>query len=483
MRSSVVFALVILLSRVVPAQAQPDFSHAPCGFFVPAGERATCGYLETSGSDDPLSPRLFVAVLHSTSQAPAPDPLLWISGGPGQSAFDDDAAEIWWDLTASFRRRRDVILYDARGVGRSQPSLDCVEFDETGVSGLSGRADPLQDEVEKLLRCRDRLLEEGIDFSDYRLPNHAADIVRFLHVLSLDQVNLVGVSYGTRVALHVMRQVPDRVRTAVLDSAFPPDVNGLVESPAIRADVFELLFDDCRIDFRCRRAFPDLLQRFDAIISWLVAGDVTVLRWSGGGQDEVLVAPGDVIDALILMAGDADAVRDIPVAIWRAGIRDLRPLVPYLLVRAGSGPGFSEGVALSAECSEDWAFADVTDYARNVAAYAPFSSGHAGTLAWLICPNWPVQAVRSALREPVTSDVPTLLLTGSYDPLTPPRWTYHAVRDLRHGQVLELASGSHGVLGRFPCAVTAAATFVDMPGHRVADLCRDRTRPPRFTLD
>ncbi|MCA8907447.1 MAG: alpha/beta fold hydrolase [Rhodospirillaceae bacterium] len=480
MRTALSIVLLVIVAATGPAGAQPLLEPAECSFFVPEGEQATCYVLHTAA--DPIAPSLFLAILHSTAATPEPDPVLWLNGGPGQPAFDDDAAESWWDETAGFRRLRDVIVYDARGAGRSRPSLDCDDI--PAVPPAPGfAADPLQLEAQRLLACRDRILAQGIDLSNYRLPDHAADAVRIVRALGLNRVNLVGVSYGTRVAMQVLRAAPELVRTAVLDGVYPPEVNGLVEAPAVRAGVFELLFDDCRIDWRCRAAFGDLAEHFDAMVERLVAGTASITRWSLEGAADMPLTPGDVIDAMIVMAGDPTLLPRLPLAIRHGGTGDMHEIAPFVARAAGSGGLLSEGVALSTECSSDWAYADFTTYARQVAAHVPYSSGHGVAIAWEVCPDWPVAAVPQDLREPVFSAVPVLMLTGSYDPVTPPAWAYAAARGFANVQVIEVARASHGLLGRFPCATTAAAAFVEMPEIAAADVCRDRTRPPRFLTD
>ena len=473
-----------LLGSVSPGLGQPTFSPSPCGFFVPPGERATCGMLNTAGPADPSAPRLFLAILHSVGDNPAPDPVIWLMGGPGDPAFQDDSAEDWWPLTAAFRRQRDVIVFDARGVGRSEPSLDCPDPTPADRAINTLEADPLAAEVVRLRACGESLIAQGIDFSEFRLPNHAADVVRIARTFGHAEVNLVALSYGTRVALQVIREAPDLVRAAVLDGPYPSNVNALVEAPVVRAGVFDLLFSDCQIDWRCRAAIGDLRQHFEAMIAWLVEGNAVVTRWAGSdGPVDVLVTPGDVIDALILMAGDSNTLPLMPRAIRSGGAGDLRRMIPFLTGGPGAGSVDNEGVTLSAECSEDWAYADATGYARNVAANTPFSSGHAVSIAWAVCRDWPVVAVEPRLRAPVAADTPILALVGSYDPITPPSWAYSLARTLPNLEILEMASGSHGLLGRFACVTTAAAAFLDMPDQPTAGLCRDRTRPPRFALE
>ncbi|MCB9957291.1 MAG: alpha/beta fold hydrolase [Rhodospirillaceae bacterium] len=479
-RTAFSIVLLVIVATASPAGAQPVLEPSACGFFVPEGEQASCYVLHTAA--DPLAPSLFLAILHSVAATPEPDPVLWLNGGPGQPAFEDDTAESWWEVTAGFRRQRDVIVYDARGAGRSQPSLDCDDI-PLPLPPPVVATDPLHLEAQRLLACRDRILAQGIDLSDYRLNDHAADAVRIVRALGLNRVNLVGVSYGTRVAMQVLRAAPDLVRSAVLDGVYPPEVNGLVEAPTVRAGVFELLFDDCRIDWRCRAEFGDLAEHFDAMVERLVAGTASITRWSLEGAANMPLTPGDVIDAMIVMAGDPALLPRLPIAIRQGGTGDMREIAPFVARAAGSGGVLSEGVALSTECSSDWAYADFTAYARQVAAHVPYSSGHGVAIAWEVCPNWPVAAVSPELREPVISDVPVLMLTGSYDPVTPPAWAYAAARGFRNAQVVEVARASHGLLGSFSCATTAAVAFVEMPGIAAADLCRDRTRPPRFVTD
>ena len=480
-----------LSASVSTGSATPVFEPASCGFYVPPDEQATCGFVLVPERRPPVGEavaaepviRLFVAVLHSDAEAPARDPILWLGGGPGRTVFADDAAEAWWSETSLLRERRDVLLFDARGVGRSMPALDCPEIEAAAMVpagdtiGISPR---LEREVAAALACRDRLTDAGVDLQAFTPVESTADVIDLLNAFAIDRVNLIGVSYGSRVALRLIDHMPGRVRTAVLDGAFPPGVSDLVERPRIIAEMFELLFEDCRLDWRCRQRFPYLERRFLALIDGLTAAPATLLRWSATGQEEVSVTADQVIGALVAAASDLDVVRFLPLAIERAEANDFGLLAAWLGTATATSPGTSEALALTVECSEVWPFSNTSELGRNIAEHEPYGRSARHHIAWQVCPDWPVDPVPEAFNTPIMAETPVLLLTGSYDPITPPDWSYRAAESLRAGRVLEFAFGSHGTLATVPCAIRATAAFIDNPATDVRSLCRDRTRSPRF---
>ena len=147
LRAALAAAAVVMGALLaLPAAAETRFTPGPCWFTVPDGEAALCGTVavpERRDRANSRSLRLPVAVLLSTARQPDPDPLLFLEGGPGASPFGSGEAteermEVWWELSAPFRRTRNLILFDPRGVGRAEPDTDCPELDAVGGIGFSG---------------------------------------------------------------------------------------------------------------------------------------------------------------------------------------------------------------------------------------------------------------------------------------------------------------------------------------------------------
>ncbi|MDR6293010.1 MULTISPECIES: alpha/beta fold hydrolase [Inquilinus] len=471
-----------LLLLAFPASATPTFESARCVFPVPRGERATCGFVAVPAHREGMRGRdirLYVAVLHSQAPSPLPDPVIFLNGGPGDAAFGEDA-DTWWQASRPIRAARDFIVFDQRGVGQSRPSLDCPELDRIAdrnwKPGLS-RAEILAMERPAAAACHDRLTRGGIDLSAYTTAEAAADVDDIAAALNYESYNLIGVSYGSRVALAVMRDFPDRVRSTVLDSVYPPGIFDLDTQPALIARVFRRLFEDCKADTDCETEYPLLGPRFDGMLAQLRAAPETIRH----GRKSIRVDDGIVLDALYAAFYDPTTLADLPGLTDKVARGDLAALTPWIGPVFSGGPNRAEGLALSVACSESWPFATRDALAASVAAAEPYGGDAAYALEWQSCESWHVPPISAVDAVAVSSTVPTLLLTGSFDPITPPEYAYIAAQTLTNGRVIEFRAGSHSLLTTEACAPQLVARFIEAPTAPLDEFCPNRTLGPRFT--
>lgn len=478
-------ALAALLCIGTAAAATPRFEPTRCGFWVPPQERASCGFLVVPERRDGRrgrTLRLFVAIFHSRSSHPADDPIIYLNGGPGDAAFADDSAERWWEETAPFRRRRDFIVFDQRGVGRSEPSLACremVELAERPLHPPPSHPEALALDFEAGLACRDRLRAEGIDLTAYTTRESAADVADLATALGVRAYNLIGISYGTRLALAVMRHHPRRVRSVVLDSVYPPGVDDFADRPRLAARVFRLLFADCAADPDCAAAFPRLETRFLDLVRRADRSPLLVAGPAGDGEPQP-VDGVTIIDTLYAGFYDRRTISNVPSIIAAAAQGDPVRLGEMVGSRFLGDPFTAEGMTFSVECSETLPFNDWQMLQAQIATYAPYGAGAPYAVEWALCPNWGARPVAETERRPVVSDIPTLLLAGSYDPVTPPEWAYRAAATLSRGTVLEIRDAGHALLTSVPCTESAAVAFLDDPEEDVAALCPWKDEPPHF---
>ncbi len=251
-------------TRTKPVQAQvnlpgvdrPGFVPIECPANMLRGYAIECGMVtvpENHANPDGPTIKLAVAIVHSTSPNLAPDPLLFIAGGPGGRALDN--VSFWLEYLHPLLARRDVVFFDQRGTGRSEPAMECLEID-------IGVTDPLEAYglVGAITACRDRLTDAGIDLSAYNSAQNAGDIAVLREALGYEEWNLYGVSYGSRVALTVLRDHSQGVRSAILDARTPVDADSLLEDPAHARSAFQKLFATCQTELVCQTAYPDLDQ-------------------------------------------------------------------------------------------------------------------------------------------------------------------------------------------------------------------------------
>ena len=242
------------------------FEELPCSGLLPEGlqeENARCGFVtvpEDRTQADGRSIKLAVAVLLATGDDPAPDPLVLMEGGPGAPTIDGILAP-WLEVAAPIRASRDLVFFDQRGTGRSEPALYCPELQQNTLDNLAEAltsAEGTARWLDAILACGDRLTQMGVNLTAYTNTASAADIDDLMQALGYEEWNLYGVSYGTLLALTTMRDRPERLRSVILDSAIPPQVHLLAQIPATLERSLDLIYGACAADAECNAAFPDL---------------------------------------------------------------------------------------------------------------------------------------------------------------------------------------------------------------------------------
>ncbi len=487
------FGVVVGVAALVwspSLRAEPRFTPGPCWFTVPDGEAALCGAVAVPERRDRAgsgSFRLPVAVLLSTARQPAADPVLFLEGGPGASPFGSGEAteekmEVWWDLSAPFRRSRNVILFDPRGVGRAEPDTDCPELDSVGASP---RARPVTREQRAaaeraaVTTCANRFKATGLSGALFSTPIAADDALDVATALGAQRVNLFAVSYGTRVALEILRRAGGRVRSAVLDSVYPPDVNAQEEAPWLAQRAFRRLFDDCATNRACRAAYPDLEKRFLAMVERLDQNPVDLVVGEFESRRALRLTGAAVIAAGLEAMSTGEALASVPAMLDRAARGRYDAVAEWAPTSWLGDPDIADGLAFSTECRETVNPADPVKQAESARRYSPYGSVVADDPGQRVCRLWPAGQQEPSERLPVASPVPVLLLSGAYDPVTPPDWGERAASTLPKSRHLVFRSAGHIVTANEDCAMTAAVAFVDnetLP----ANACPGAAKPPQF---
>ncbi|MBT5433372.1 MAG: alpha/beta hydrolase [Alphaproteobacteria bacterium] len=467
---------LVFLCGVLPATANVEVQETECWVIANARQQVDCYRILVPldrNNPDAGQADLAVAVLRASTSNPEPDPVIYLEGGPGAPTFADgypaydDYSEYWWRQSAPFRRTRDFILFDQRGIGMSLPNLDCPELHELDqvIPFYPPYDYPMERrEVNEIGKCYERLVAEGVRLEQFDTRNSADDVADIVQALGYDTVNLYGISYGTRLALEVMRRHPDLVRATVIDGVYPGTIDDELDFAGAVAGAFSNVFEDCQADRRCSKLAPNMASMFNAMIVDLNEEPRELELYDPYAEEPgyaVLVNGDAIVSSFIGDLYDSDALTVIPLVVGMAR-RDLDALTYSYGSGSFGSDGMDEGVFVNIGCRE----ATTLDPDLLETESEAFGIYGTATLSWSIipyCDVWPVARAPLSDEGPVVSDIPTLLFSGRYDPITPANYAEDAARTLSNSRHFVFQSGGHGVTATYDCATIAAARFIVTP--------------------
>lgn len=455
------------------------------------GKNVFCGTLtvpeDRANANSPLI-KLAVARFKSPSAHPAPDPIIFLQGGPGGRIIEDIASTLVGgklNLTTQFGDH-DLILVDQRGTGYSRPSLKCSEVDNLQyITDQKLTAQQQADmQVSALKTCHARLVSQGINPGAYTTLSDAADIHDLIQTLGYSQVDLYGVSYGTRLALEVMRAYPQHVRSVILDSTVPAQSRLITSLPASTARVFQVLFDGCAANAVCNAKYPHLGSVFYSLVTSLNAQPLTFTATdSNTGKQYTVLFTGDQLSALLFTSFYVtSAIPYLPAMIYQLTQGDTR-VASILFGALMFDTSVSVGMYFSVECAEDIAFATSHDVEQAAQAYpqpirADNLIGLQGELTG--CRQWNVPTAPTSEQQPVTSAIPTLVMEDEYDPITPPANGILAARTLSHSYQFLFPGTGHGAFLFNDCPTSIGLAFYSNPAAKPDGSCVAAMGEPQF---
>ena len=449
---------------------------------VPQLREVDCGTLvvpENREVPDARQVRLPVAIVRATETPARDDPIVYFSGGPGYSGLD--AAKTFDRLGLGLDR--DVITFDQRGTGGSEPSLDCPEVD-VATYELFETTDPPAAEEARLraafAACRSRLTNGGVDLSMFDTPTVAQDVEDLRVALDVDEWNIFGASYGTTVALEVLRQQPGTVRSAVLDSAYPTDVGPGSDLVANADRAFETLYAGCAASAACSAAHPDLRAEVREAVDLLDASPFALELEVEGRTLQGRFTGKDLVAGLFNAMYDTSLIPLIPtfvgeVAAGNVALLDqvAREGIAFLVTAA-------EAQSSSVDCADRQRLVDQDEVAAGVAAKPDY-----GVLAIVrplpqLCPEWDVPSVDASFNELAPTEVPTLVFGNEYDPVTPPANSERTAKALGDAATYVFFRGlGHGAFHQ-PCPRSILEEFLAEPGNAPDTSCAASMTPPDF---
>lgn len=446
------FAVAPLFVLALAAAAAPACANGPAKPTGPAAKlgpctreglppEARCGTYEVwedraaqRGRKIPLQ----IVILPATGKDPAPDPLLYLAGGPGDDATNSAAG--FAEFLPLIRARRDLLFIAQRGSLGGNPLLCPMGGTDTDLQTYIGEQFPLAE----VRRCREEL-EKKADLRLYTTDRAIDDFDEIRQWLGYEKVNLFGGSYGTRAAQVYLRRHPESVRSTVLLGVAPLDETLPVSHSRAAQRALDLLFDRCAADPACAKAFPDLRAEFQRLMARLAEGPVPaqVKHPETGKETTVQLSRGAFVEAVRWQMYEVENARALPLKIHQAAQGDFGPIAQVAVETRRAIPRFlTLGMLLSVTCAEDLPFLDpATIEARTRGSFLGDERVRTQLRA---CGEWPRGTVPAGHMEPLRSDAPVLMLFGEIDPVTPPEFAARVASGLPNGLQVVVPGGAHG---------------------------------------
>ncbi len=471
-----------------PQAFEPEFSSGACPehLEVPHDAVLTCGYvtvLEDRAKPDGRVIELYVVRIRDLSPIRYPyPPVIYLAGGPGGSATR--ATQRFLDQGRSLWAGRYLVLFDQRGIGGSRPRLECPQYRHDYADIRDRDLDPdeeLEWRVEALLGCKRTLGESGIDLGTYTSASTAADVADIASAMGFDSFNLYGSSYGTLLALTVMRDFPAGVRSVILDGVLPLQVRFYETYFAEWAAAVDRFFRHCEAAPVCSRRYPDLEENF----------------W--GAADRYADAPFtlEYYDRYADRFFDEEFDGDFVAARLATSLRSDRliPYLTFLVSEIAAGNDFvadawarpvswddSEPIDNTAAWASMWCYSvgpllDHAKIAADRAAHQRFVDPEHRHTVPALCDRWNDRPTDPVESKAVASDIPTLLLSGQFDPTTPPRWADLAAETLSNSYSFVVPMAGHGVGIDTQCGRKLMESFLYRPDQRPDSSCLMSDQP------
>jgi len=387
------------------------------------------------------------AVLPAIDKSQNKAPLMFLAGGPGQASVE--LASHIFNTFNEIRKSHDIILVDQRGTGNSHP-LECDESSASNVYEITPE-DFSEQEI------KDCIAQFKGDLSQYNSENAIRDFDAVRSALGHEKIHIYGGSYGTRAGLVYMRMFPDSLKSVVLDSVGPIEVPiGTFGQSAARS--FNLLLDNCKNDESCKTAYPALEDEFKAVVTRLEQAPVKleIAHPRLGTKTNFVLSRSKFISNLRLQLYSMETRTLVPLVIHQAYLGNYQPLVGLIAMSDG-GMGMYVGLTLNIVCNEDLPKISQAMFANDANNNFGGSDSHN---TWLqACPLWPKYSVNEEFYQSVTANIPTLILSGDLDPVTPPSNGDKSAETLPNNHHIISKNNSH-IVASTSCGINIINEFL-----------------------
>ncbi|HUQ86094.1 MAG TPA: alpha/beta hydrolase [Vicinamibacterales bacterium] len=461
---------------ILAAALAMQIALTPCKIEGAPGE-ARCGSYKVWEDRESKKGRqidLSIVVLSALEPDKLPDPFFMLAGGPGDAPSFN--ARFFSRVFNDIRKKRDIVLVDLRGTGKSDP-LFCTEL---GRPGSDGVLDPNLLSVPAVRACRARL-DKTADLRQYTTEIVVDDLDEVRQALGYGPINLYGTSYGTRVAQVYMRRHPESLRAVAMKGIVPASMAMPQDHAKAGEDAWRAVVARCAKDANCNRTYPNADAEFRQLLARLEK-DAPVLTLPAAAdrpEQKIKVTRGLFAEAFrnVLYTPEGSAQAQKLVKQLLAG--DDRSLTETALAGRTllGGERLAAGFFLSVTCTEDVPY--LSKDADSMAA-GTFGGTYRLEQQRAACKEWTRGNVSAAHRQATKSAIPALLLSGEFDPVTPPSGAEEVVRNLSKGRHIVIRNNGHPIGNAEKCIATMIGQFLDRASADAIDqrCAADNPAPP-----
>jgi len=455
---------------------------------IKEGQKYTFGYLEVlENRQNPNSRTIEIPVyiFKSRSENPKKDPIIYTVGGPGSTTMPTAQYMNYY----KYLDDRDLILVEQRGNYYAKPHLDCPEWSQAFYESNQPNFDVTKyDELfEKSARaCKERLEKKGIDLNGYNTNEIASDINDLVNVLGIEEYNLLTISYSTKIAQVLMRDYPDKVRSVVMDSPLPLEVNYDEESVQNLIESVNILLSDCESDENCNSAYPNIKKRFSEYLKEKTEKPLMVeVKNPKTGKTETFYLRGEDLIAVFTSASTG-SVLNVPFEInnlLNNNLTAVKEQLSYLFQEPNVGAGI--GMRLSVWCAEENPFNSIGKIESETNKYPEVKGLSPAVFDNEICQIWSVQKVAEIENQPVKSEIPVLFISGEYDNETPSKWAKSMTANFTNSYHLIFKGWKHTPTTNWgnQCAMELANEFFNNPKEKPNGNCFEEIGSPEFKTE
>jgi pimeloyl-ACP methyl ester carboxylesterase len=457
---------------------QATLKEARCGVLIVPENRDDSGGREVRNS---------VAILPSQAEVPAPDPIVYLHGGPGATPMSiaGELVEL-----GRLNRDRDLILMSQRGTLHSEPDLTCPSIDEATATAVGlglGSPEARQVREEAARQCHDQSAAKA-DLDHYNTTESAADLDDLRQALGIHDWNVIGHSYGTDLALFYMREYPDHIRSVVIDGVVPTDIASFGIPWRAARESIDAMAAACQAQPDCGRRYGDIAKTFDQLLSETESEPVvTEVEGEDGKPVKVVLDPAALLSWVVVAS---HLPTEAPAAIGEMAEGKPQRLAGQYAFTRIDPEGFGQlawGLFDSATCSEwDRGKDEVKSEGRK--AFPDQSEALWSQVPQVLyqpevdCPLWDAPEAPESLRRLPHNNIPTLVVNGSFDAQTAAANGKYVADRLPNAINVVINGAAHGTFFDDPCSGEVITSFIDHPN--VPDTsCAPQTRPPPFVVE